>query len=375
MNDFTFYSPTKLMFGKDKEKQIGIEIANRGIKKVLLVHGKHSAIESGLIDRVKECLDYNCIKFFTLGGIESNPGLLQVKKGIDIVKENYLEAVLAVGGGSVIDVAKAIAAGYYMKNVWDVFTGNTITSALPIFTIPTLAGSGSEMNSGMVITNEETRQKFIAAAPCLYPVASIVNPALTMTAPPFVTYCGIVDAFSHAVEPYLTAVQGNQLIAEMIEVLARTLIRATGHIPPLCIDDYDLRAELSWATILAGSGMPVRGWSGYSFPFHIIAHSLSALRNTPHGAALSIIIPAWIRWAKVEKHARINRFSEKVIKIPEELEKWFIDMKLPTRLRDIRLTIEDIPEIAENAFEGAKQMKVDQVYTKDAISHILGLAL
>lgn len=381
MFDFTFHNPTKIIFGKDRESLIGRELATAGIGKVLFLYGRESIKKSGLHGRVVTSLLESGVDFTELDGVVSNPVLTHTREGIRLAKQEQVDAILAVGGGSVLDEAKAIAVGATVDgDVWEYFTGKEVESALPVYTILTLAATGSEMNGNAVITNEETQQKYNIASPLVYPRVSILNPALTFTVVPSYTAYGAVDAIAHVIEAYFTkAPDTTRLQDRMVEAIIRTVIDTTDIIlrEP---DNYDARAQFMWAATLALNGLTPAGVGAYSFPNHMIEHSLSAIYNIAHGAGLAIVIPAWMKWYSPQNPGQFERFAEKIFGLSgavegiTALEQWFTKITAPTRLQDVSIPAEDIGKIAANAAGLAALWGMADTYKPEVIADILFLA-
>jgi len=381
MFDFTFHNPTKILFGQDKESLIGRELVAAGIGKVLFLYGRESIKKTGLHDRVVASLQESSIAFTELGGVVSNPVLAHTREGVLVAKREQVDAILAVGGGSVLDEAKAIAVGATVNDdIWDYFTGKEVESALPVFTILTLAATGSEMNGNAVITNEETQQKYNIASPLVYPRVSILNPALTFTVSSAYTAYGAVDTIAHVIEAYFTKAPGKTRLQDrMVEAIIRTIIDTTDIIlqEP---DNYDARAQFMWAATLALNGLTPAGVGAYSFPNHMIEHSLSALYNIAHGAGLAIVMPAWMKWYAPQNPEQFERFADKIFGLDNAaagiaaLEQWFQQIAAPTRLQDVNIPADDIGKIAGNAAGLAALWDMADVYKPEVIADILFLA-
>lgn len=382
MNDFTFFNPTRIEFGADKEQLIGQHLAEHGIKKVLLCYGSERIKREGLFAVVSKRLSENSIELVELGGIVSNPVISKVREGIVLAKQHRVDAILSVGGGSVLDSAKAIAAGVcYAGDVWDLFVGKSgVESALPLFAILTLAATGSEMNPGAVVTNEETRQKFFISSPALFPKLSIVNPALMRTVSRDYLVYSASDVIAHLIEGYFTAAVHPKLQSRLVESLIGTVIETTEALLENP-DDNDARAQFAWAATLALNGLTSSGTAGFSFPNHAIEHSLSALFNVPHGAGLSVVMPAWMEWYQGRNLAQFKRFASQVFGVDSAadgitaLEKWFDKIGTPTRLSQLGIQASDLPAIVENVQGNVGIFGIAEVYTPEAVSAILQNAL
>lgn len=380
MRDFNYKVPTEIIFGKDKENEIGKVLKRDQVKKVLFVYGTSSIKNTGLYDKVIKNLNESSIEYVEYSGIKSNPRLSEVNNAKDLgIKEN-VEAVLAVGGGSVMDSGKAIAAAIsHNCNAWDFYTGTTIKNALPIYNIVTLAATASEMNTGFVITNEDTQEKLGMGGPACYPKVSIMNPALTATVPANYTAFSAVDIIAHTIEGYLTCSYVTNLINRFKESIVKTVIETTENIL-VNPDDYDARAEFMWAATVALNGSTSLGMDGVSFPNHMIEHGLSAVTDIPHGAGLSIIIPAWMKWYKDNNPGQFQRFAKEIFKKDtvdegiDALEKWFESIGAPIRLSDYNIEGDQFDLIAEKAFKQATMWGIQTDYTKEKILEILKLA-
>ncbi|MBP5305599.1 MAG: iron-containing alcohol dehydrogenase, partial [Lachnospiraceae bacterium] len=286
MDNFTFYSPTYFAFGKDTESMAGDLVKRFGGSKVLIHYGGGSVVRSGLLDRVKKSLENAGIGYVELGGVKPNPRSGLVYEGIDLCKKENVDFILAVGGGSTIDSAKAIAAGVvYDGDFWDFYMGKTIEKALPVGTILTIAAAGSEGSPDSVITKEEGMFKRGASGDAIRPKFSILNPALTQTLPPYQTAAGITDIMAHLHERYLTNTKDVEVTDRLIEGLLLTMI----HEAPRVIADpnnYEARANIMWAGMMAHNNAVGVGRS-QDWNSHNIEHELSALYDCAHGAGLA----------------------------------------------------------------------------------------
>jgi hypothetical protein len=381
MFDFTFHNPTKIIFGADKETLIGSELTAAGITKVLLVYGRNSVVKSGLLDRVLANLTASGIGCTQFGGVDSNPVLSHTREGVALAKRDQVEAILAVGGGSVLDEAKAIAVGALSdKDVWQFFVGKEVERALPVFTVLTLAATGSEMNGNSVVTNAETKQKYNIASPHVYPKVSILNPELTHSVPLNYTAYSAVDAIAHVLEGYFTKEPGTHLQDRLVEGIIKTVIETTDLIMAEP-SHAKARASFMWTATLALNGLTPAGIGEYSFPNHMIEHAMSAIYNIPHGAGLSIVLPAWMKWYEAKNPSQFARFAKEIFGLDSgkagiaALEQWFVTIKSPVRLAEAEIPATDIEKIAENAEGLAKQWGIGGLYPKETIAEILRLAV
>lgn len=382
MENFEFYVPTKIIFGKNTEEKIGEILKKDGIKKVLFVYGRESIKKIGLYDKVVNSLKNAGVEFVEHSGVKPNPVLSHTREGIKKAKENKVEAILAVGGGSVIDEGKAIAVGAKTeKDIWKFFKREeTIESALPIYTILTLAATGSEMNGFAVVTNEETKEKLNLDSEHIFPRVSILNPELTYTVSAQYQAYAAVDVIAHIIEYYFTCKVCPNLSNRISEGLIKTVIETTEIIlkEPR---NYQARAEFMWASTLALNGLTRTGVGGGLFPNHLIAHALGGIYDLPHGACLSIVIPAWMDWYKDENRPQFDRFAKEIFGLSnaEEgitaLKDWFKKIGAPVSLKEVNITEAEIPDIAENGYNLAKVWGIENIYTKEVIEEILKKAL
>lgn len=291
MENFNFYSPTFFAFGKDKESEAGTLVKRFGGNKVLVHYGSGSVVRSGLLERVENSLKAENIEYVKLGGVMPNPRSGLVYEGIDLCKKEGVDFILAVGGGSVIDSSKAIAAGVvYDGDFWDFYEGKRIEEALPIGTILTIAAAGSEGSPDSVITKEEGLLKRGASGDAIRPRFSILNPALTQTLPPYQTACGITDIIAHLYERYLT----NSKEVEVTDRLIEALIMTMKYEGPRVIEDpdnYEARANIMWAGMVAHNNICGVGRS-QDWTSHTLEHELSAEYDCAHGAGLAVAMPA-----------------------------------------------------------------------------------
>ncbi|MCD6548706.1 MAG: iron-containing alcohol dehydrogenase [Thermodesulfobacterium sp.] len=382
MENFEFYVPTKIVFGKKTEEKIGEILKKDGIKKVLFVYGRESIKKIGLYDRVVNSLKGVGIEFVEHSGVKPNPVLSHTREGIKKAKENQVSAVLAVGGGSAIDEGKAIAVGAKTeKDIWKFFKREeVIEDALPIYTILTLAATGSEMNGFAVITNEETKEKLNIDSKYIFPRVSILNPELTYTVSSQYQAYASVDVIAHIIEYYFTCKVCPNLSNRISESLIKTVMETTETI----LKDprnYNARAEFMWAATLALNGLTRTGVGGGLFPNHLIAHALGGIYDLPHGACLSIVIPAWMQWYKDENRAQFERFAKEIFEVPtaeegiKALTDWFKKIGAPVSLKEVNISENEILNIAENGYNIAKVQGIENIYSKEVIEEILKKAL
>ncbi|MCR5590595.1 MAG: iron-containing alcohol dehydrogenase [Lachnospiraceae bacterium] len=360
MQNFEFYSPTCFVFGKDTENSTGAYVKRFGGTKVLIHYGGGSVVRSGLLDRVKSSLDAESIPYVELGGVKPNPRSGLVYEGIELCKKENVDFVLAVGGGSSIDSAKAIAAGtVYDGDFWDFYRGKRIEKALNIGTVLTIAAAGSEGSPDSVITKEEGMFKRGASGDAIRPKFSILNPALTQTLPPFQSAAGITDIMAHLYERYLTNTKDVEVTDRLIEALLLTMV----HEGPKVIadpDNYEARANIMWAGTLAHNNMCGVGRS-QDWNSHTIEHELSALYDCAHGAGLAVTMPAVFTY--VMNH-NVMRFAQVATRVwgcqmdfehPEvtalagigALRRYLKSIGMPGNFEELGAKEEDIPKLVE----------------------------
>lgn len=382
MENFTFFNPTRIEFGTDKEQLIGQHLAEHGIKRVLLCYGSDRIKRDGLFDTVSKSLAEKGVELVECGGIVSNPVIAKVREAIALARDHRVDAVLALGGGSVLDSAKAIAANVrHDGDIWDLFIGKAaIASALPVFSIMTLAATGSEMNDYAVVTNEETREKLFIGSPDLFPKVSIVNPGLMRGVSRDYLVYSAADVIAHSIEAYFTATVHPPLQSRLVESVINTVIETTEALLANPAD-YDARAQFAWAATLALNGITFAGAGGFSYPNHAIEHALSALFSVPHGAGLSVVMPAWMKWYHGRNPVQFERFARNVFGVATAeqgivaLESWFNKIGTPTRLSQLGIKESDLPAIVENVQGNVRSFGIADIYTSEAVTAILKSAL
>ena len=315
---FTFHNPTRIIFGEGKSSEAGAITATYS-KNVLLVYGGNSIKRTGLYDSITSQLKQQNINFVELGGIEPNPRLTSVYEGIKLVREHQLDFILAVGGGSVIDAAKAIAAGVpYEGDVWDFFTNKArIQSAIPIGTVLTLSATGTEMNGSMVISDWENKLKRGSGSPHVYPRFSILDPSLTYTVPANQTVYGSIDIMSHVFEQYFSLTQDTPLQERFCESILQTVIENV----ELALDNPEhaaARANLMWCSTMALNGGQISVGMQNDWASHGIEHEISAIYDIPHGAGLAIVFPNWMKYVYKERPERFAQYATRVWGISAE---------------------------------------------------------
>jgi len=359
MENFTFYAPTYFAFGKDTESKCGELVKRFGGSKVLIHYGGGSVVKSGLLDRVKTSLSNEKIDYIELGGVKPNPRSSLVYEGIKMCREEGVDFILAVGGGSTIDSAKAIAAGaVYDGDFWDFYEGKTVDKALSIGTVLTIAAAGSEGSPDSVITKEEGMIKRGASGEAYRPKFSILNPALTETLPAYQSACGITDIIAHLYERYLTNTKEVQTTDRMIEALIMAMVEEG---PKVIANphDYDARATIMWAGMMAHNNSCGVGRS-QDWTSHDVEHELSALYDCAHGAGLAVTMPAVFRYTY--KHD-VQRFAQIAVRVwgcemdeanPEKtalagidaLQKYLVSIGMPKNFVELGAKEEDIEKLA-----------------------------
>ena len=320
MNSFNFLSPTEFVFGKEREKECGKYVRKYGGSKVLIHYGSGSVVRSGLLDRVKQSLDAEDIPFVLLGGVMPNPRDVLVYEGIALCKKEKVDFILAVGGGSVIDSAKAIAMGIpYDGDFWDFYSGKAqIRSAVSVGTVLTIAAAGSEGSGDSVITKEEGMLKRGAGSEFIRPKFSVMNPELTCTLPAYQTACGATDIMAHVFERYFTNTTEVEITDRLCEAVLITMVKETPRViaEP---NNYDARANIMWAGTVAHNGIVGVGreqdWNS-----HGIEHELSGLYDCAHGAGLAVIMPAWMEFVMHHNPMRFAQMANRVFGVPMNFE-------------------------------------------------------
>ena len=365
MQNFEFLNPTKILFGRGAEEKVGEEVAAYS-KNILLHYGGGSIKLSGLYDRVTASLKKAGVTWIELGGVKPNPRLSLVKEGIKLCKAHKLGLILAVGGGSVIDSAKAIAMGSVIPgDVWDFYMGKGApVAALPIGTVLTIPAAGSEASTGTVITNEDGWLKRAVDSDLIYPRFSILNPELAFTLPKFQVACGTMDIMAHLMERYFTNVSHVSFTDRLIEATMKTLISQA----PLVINnpqDYDAWSELMWAGTIAHNNLLNTGRVG-DWASHLIEHEISGIYDVAHGAGLAVVFPAWMKYVLPHDVSRFVQWSVRVWNVEldvfnpeavaragiEKMESFFQSIGLGTRLADLGVPGDRIDEMADKCTEG-----------------------
>ncbi len=368
MFDFNYYTPTKVVFGRNTEMQVANLIREFGGKKVLIHYGGGSVIRSGLMKKVTDLLDGAGIPYVMLGGAVPNPHLSLVREGIFLCKKEGIDFLLAVGGGSAIDSAKAIGYGVCNEgDVWDFYDyKRKAKAALPLGVILTLAATGSEMSDSSVITKEEGLVKRGYSSDLGRPRFAIMNPELTMTLPDYQTACGCTDIMMHTMERYFTNGGNMELTDSMAEGLLRT-VKASALILAKDPKNYDARAEVMWAGSLSHNGLTGCGNDGGDWMTHKLEHELGGLYDVAHGAGLAAIWGSWARYVYLNCLPRFKRYALNVMGVEnrgtdeeialkgiEAMEDFYRTIHMPTNLRElgVNATDEDLALMAHKCAVG-----------------------
>lgn len=378
MNEFTFYNPVKLMFGKGQLKMLSEELPVYG-NKVLVVYGGGSIKRNGLYDEVMGLLDELDMEVHELSGVEPNPRVSIARKGVEICKEKGIDVLLAVGGGSVIDCTKLIAcAAKYEGDAWDI-VNRTVDpkESLPFGTILTLAATGSEMNSGSVITNEETQEKYGWGSPLSFPKFSILDPTYTLSVPKDQTIYGIVDMMSHVLEQYFNEASHTPIQDEMCEGVLRAIMKDA---PKLVndLENYELRETLLLGGTLGLNGFLRLGYIG-DWATHEIEHAVSAIYDIPHAGGLAILFPHWMRYNIHVNPERFARLAENVFDVSHEgrtteevalegiarLREFWTRIGAPERLADYGIDNTRISDIAKKSIRRDTIGRFNKLTQKD----------
>lgn len=386
MQDFIFQNATKVIFGKGQEQAVGTEAAAYG-KKLLLHYGGGSVKESGLYDRVVQSVREQGIEIFELGGVQPNPRVSLVREGISLCREYHIDFILAVGGGSVIDSAKAIAAGVkYEGDVWDFFTGKSaVTDCLPLGVVLTIPAAGSETSNGTVITAEDGWYKRATGHPSMRPKFAILNPELTYTLPAYQTACGITDMMAHILERYFTNEKNVELTDRLCEATLKTIIN-NAHTVLDEPENYDARAEIMWAGTVAHNDWLSTGRVG-DWGSHDIEHEISGIYDIAHGAGLAIVFPAWMTYVYKHDLNRFAQFAHRVwdveidlnhlektaLKGIEKTKQFFHSIGMPVSLRQVDIGDDRIDEMAKKGTERGPLGSFIKLHEED-VRNILRLA-
>ena len=373
MQSFQYYTPTEIVFGKGTEKKAGELVKKYGGKKVFLVYGGESAVKSGLLSRIEDELTKEGLLWEAFGGVKPNPRLSHAREGVKRAVEFGADFLLAVGGGSVIDTAKAIAHGTANPEVdiWDFWIGEKVVEkTLPVGCVLTISAAGSEMSNSSVLTNEETGQKIGLNMDLNRPVFAVMNPELTFTLPQYQISCGIVDIMMHTLDRYFTHTKGNETTDEMAEAILRVVIR-NGRKAKEDSHDYEAMSELMWCGSLSHNGLTGLG-AETDFAPHKLGHELSAKFDMAHGASLAAVWGSWAQYVCPMEPERFARYGEKVWGVTlgtveeraragiEKTVEYFRSLGMPTCFSEADFGIlkeEVIKELARRcSFDGTRQV-------------------
>lgn len=391
MNDFELYLPTRVVFGRNAENKLGALLAEQGCRKVLVHYGSGSAVKSGLLDRIFETLNTAGIDYVSLGGVKPNPRLSKVYEGIELGRREQVDFILAVGGGSVIDSAKAIGYGLVHDfDVWELYAGKWKPSGCcPVGAVLTIAAAGSEMGNSSLITNEDGGLKRSCKSDYARCRFAVMNPELTYTLPPYHTACGGTDILMHTLERYFTGTPQLSLTDRLAMGLMKTVMEYT----PIALrepDCYEARAELMWAGSLSHNGLTGCGGAG-DWATHQLEHELGGMFDVIHGAGLAAVWGSWARYVVMENPARFALLATEVLDIPADgrsvemlaqegirgMEAFFKSLGMPLNLRELGLepTKAQLDELAYKcSFEGKRTIGQFKTLTQKDMRNILELA-
>ncbi len=363
MNDFQFVSPTEFIFGHDAEASTGSWIADHGYKRVLLVCGQGHVVKSGLLDRITQSLKDAGVEYFELQGVRPNPEITSVRKGVEIAKKNSIDFILAVGGGSVIDCAKAIAvASLYDGDAWDIYQRpNPVkrNTAIDLGTVLTIPAAGSEASASSVLSNDELGLKTSHGGDHIRPKVAFMNPELTFSLPTYQTAAGIVDMCAHLFERFCSSTESTTVtdgialsLLRSIRTAALTLMRDP--------HNYTARADIMWASTLAHNGIAGIG-RDEDWTSHALEHEMSAMRtDVTHGAGLAVIMPAWMKYvysANPYRFAELGRevfglmptgdVNQDALNAIDAVKSFFVSLGMPSYMEDFGFDPSDAPKLAE----------------------------
>lgn len=385
MYNFEYYTPTFIEFGKKSEEKVAQLIKAQNCKKVLIHYGGHSAKKSGLIDKIEKLLTEENIPYVELGGVVPNPRLSLVYKGIELAKKENVDFILAVGGGSVIDSAKAI--GYGIANegdVWDFYAQKRVTDkCVPVGVVLTIAAAGSEMSNSSVITNDETGLKRSYHTEISRPRFAIMNPEFTMTLPEYQTACGCTDIMMHTMERYFTAGETMELTDKIAESVMQIVLKNA----PILLeqpDNYESRAEVMWAGSLSHNGLTGCGIKNKDFATHMLEHELGGVYDVAHGAGLAAVWGSWARYVYKECLGRFKKFAINVMNVEEvgsdeeialkgieAMEKFYHSIGMPTSIKELGLELSDadIEKLADQCCDacGGHKGSAKVLYREDIV--------
>lgn len=388
MDNFTFCNPTKIVFGKETEYEVGKLIKEYGGTNVLIHYGSSSAVKSGLIDKVKTSLDLSFIKHIELGGVKPNPRASLVYEGIKLCKENNIDFILAVGGGSTIDSAKAIGMGVkYDGDFWDIYSYKYAPKeTLPVATILTIAAAGSETSGSSVITNEEFGLKRGFTSDLIRPKFSILNPALTQTLPAYQTACGATDIIAHVFERYFTNTKEVETSDRLCEAVVLSMINT---VPKVLanLTDYEQRANLMWAGTIAHNDLIGEGRS-QDWNSHGLEHELSALYDVAHGAGLAVVMPHWMKYTIDHDPKRFQQMAVRIFGVKQtanpkadglkgikKFQEFLASIGMPLTFKDLGAKKKDIDHLVKMLGINGKERDGFMKLTEEDCKNIYTLCL
>jgi len=395
MLDFEFYAPTRVIFGRDSLGTLPDQIKMAGAKRLMLAHDGSTATQF-IVDQVEDTLKKSNIDYIEFKGIVPNPLLSRVLEGVEVCKKENIDFILAVGGGSVIDTVKGIAAGVKLKEGEDLwrdylYPKARVSDAIPMGVVLTIPAAGSEASFGTVITHDELKMKRYTGGESLLPKFAILNPEFTMSLPPYMTACGAFDILSHLMERYFVNFPNVDLSDRMIEAVARCVLNNA----PILVDDpknYDARAEIMWAACIAHNKILEMGRTHGDWASHDTSHEISATYDLAHGAALAIITPAWMRYVYKHNPAKFHQFAVRVfdvdvafdrmddaiLEMVKRLENFCHVMGLSTTLTGAGIDDSKFELMASNALDGREYVGTGHgiyLLNKQDVLNVLKLAL
>ena len=380
MNNFEFLNPTKIIFGRGTQKEVGKYTVDYG-QNVLVHYGSSYVKKSGLLEELLNALKEKGVAYTELGGVVPNPRLSLIREGIRICREKKIDFILAVGGGSVIDSAKAIASGVaYEGDVWDFYTSEKRPqSVLPIGVVLTIPAAGSESSDGTVVTNEEGPDKRSFVSPLVFPKFAILNPEMCYTIPHAPAAAGGADILAHILERYFSKIAHTDFSDRMCEAAMKTIVT---NLPEALHrkTDYDMWAEVMWTGTVAHNGLLGKG-KQEDWASHAIEHEVSAIYDIAHGAGLAIIFPAWMKYVYKEDVTRFVQFAQRVWQVelppqePERIalegirrtEEFFRSLGLATRFSEMKIGEEHFKKMAEKACQNGTQGSFKKLAAEDVI--------
>lgn len=384
MDNFEFYIPTRIVFGIDTLDTVGANVALYG-KKVLLASYDKSLLQNiGIYEKITRSLKNAGIEIIEFYGIKSNPVISHVNMGATLAKKEKVDVILAIGGGSVIDECKVIsAAALYNGDAWDFFSGDAqVKEALPLVTVLTIPATSSEMNSGAVITNEETMHKSGFFSPAFFPKVSILDPSVTYSLNKALTAYAAADIMSHLLEGYLTHKdEWAPLQDGLMETLMKSVIKSADKIQ-INPKDRHARATMMWAGSLAWNGLPIAGVGAIGYPMHMFEHALSAIYDIHHGAGMAVIMPGWMKYDCALHNNRYTLFARNVFNITEKddnkaaaagieaFRKWLVDKGAPVSFKSAQLPVNELEKLADDVLITAKAWGMEEWYSKETMIEI-----